>query len=70
MGLTTDEREAMLEAFREVHTQALRTFVEHLLRTFRGEVDVLSGKCDRLRERLEVLEKNAVENAPTVIEGS
>jgi len=69
MGLSSDERTALIQAFAEVHERALREFAEHVARNFRGEVDVLSGKLDRLRERVEGLERAAVENAPTAIEG-
>ncbi len=66
--MTSEEREAVIAAFGELHERALRTFGEHLLRNFRGEVDVVSGKLDRLRERVEQLEKSAIENAPTCVE--
>lgn len=69
MGLTSDERLALVQAFAEVHERSLRSFAEHVAKNFRGEVDVLSGKLDRLRERVEKLEKSALENAPTVVEG-
>ena len=52
----TEETRRELERFVEMQERANRQFVDHLLRNFRGEVDVISGKLDRLRERLELLE--------------
>lgn len=52
----TEETRRELETFVEMQERANRQFVDHLLRNFRGEVDVISGKLDRLRERVEELE--------------
>ncbi len=67
--MTKEERAQFLETFGEIHERAMHQFAEHLVKNFRGEIDVVSGKLDRLRERVEQLEKAAIENAPTAIEG-
>lgn len=54
--MTDDERRLILDTMNEFHVRELRNVADHLLRNFRGEVDVISGKLDRLRERVDVLE--------------
>lgn len=63
--MTSEERAHFEELFTELHVKALRQCAEHFLKNFRGEVDVLDGKYERLRRRVEKLEKDAAENAPT-----
>jgi len=54
--MTNDEKSRDLEMLAEFHGREMRALADHLLRNFRGEVDVLSGKLDRLRERVDTLE--------------
>lgn len=63
--MTPDEREELKDLFAEFHLQALRDTAAHFLKNFRGEVDVLATKYERLRQRVEQLERDAAENAPT-----
>ncbi len=60
--MTEPEKERLLEIVAEYHVREMRGLADHLLRNFRGEVDVLSGKLDRLRERVDALEGK--ESAP------
>ncbi len=64
--MSPEERDAFEELFLEHHMKGLRSVADHFLKNFRGEVDVLAAKYERLRERVEKLEVEAAENAPTV----
>lgn len=54
--MTDKDRLEFMALLGEFHAREMRYLSDHLLRNFRGEVDVVSGKLDRLRERVEVLE--------------
>lgn len=54
--MTDPEKERIVEIMAEYHAREIRGIADHMLRNFRGEVDVLSGKLDRLRERVDALE--------------
>jgi ubiquinone biosynthesis protein UbiJ len=55
------ERERLVELMADYHTKEIRAIADHMLRNFRGEVDVISGKLDRLRERVDALEEKRKE---------
>jgi polyhydroxyalkanoate synthesis regulator phasin len=63
--MTDAEKERLVEIMADYHTREIRNLADHLLRNFRGEVDVISGKLDRLRERVD-----ALDGKPTEDEGS
>lgn len=54
--MNDDEKARLVEMMADYHAREIRGIADHLLRNFRGEVDVLSGKLDRLRERVDALE--------------
>jgi ubiquinone biosynthesis protein UbiJ len=54
--MNDDEKQHLVEIMADYHVKEIRSIADHLLRNFRGEVDVISGKLDRLRERVDALE--------------
>jgi ubiquinone biosynthesis protein UbiJ len=54
--MTDNEKSDLVEIMADYHGREMRALADHLLRNFRGEVDVISLKLDRLRERVDTLE--------------